>query len=422
MLFRNASERSVSSCPITDGADFPRGKEKNVFKFKTVIAASFAAVFLLGSAVPASASTDKSFREIYADTSFRLLKNTAKAGKNCMISPVSALVAVNTAQIGSSGRTRREMEKAFGGLKTKKATTALSKLTKRVSGSKAVTFRSPCAVWSAKGAVTVKKSYTRAIQKAYDAEVKSVEFNSDAVSEINDWVSDKTEKKIPSIINQLDPLDRVVIVNATYFKGDWADPYTGSVKRKFTRRNGSTKKVPMLEGSEHEYFEVGGAKCFAKPYSGGTCSFVAILPKKGTSIKSFLAKTSGSEILKAYTKRKTSDVLVKTRIPKFKHTFSASLKTPLKKLGIRTAFSDTATFHYLTNTGIHIDDILHKTFIALDEKGTEAAAVTAVVMKANSMFIPSPEVKTVYLNRPFIYEIVETKTGLPLFVGIVNDP
>ena len=387
---------------------------------KMILTAALAAALTFGTAAPASAA--KPFKEVYANVSFRLLKNTAAPGENCLISPVSALAAVNAAQIGASGQTRREMEKAFGGLKTKTMTTRLSKLIRRISRSDYIDFYSPCAVWAAKDAVSVKKTYSAALRRAYGAEVRSVPFNSDSVEEINGWVNEKTKGMIPSILNNLDPLDRLVIVNATYFGGQWVKEYTGSVKRKFTRSDGKTRKVDMLECTESEYFEVGGAKCFVKPYYGG-CSFVAILPKKGTSIKAFLAKTSGAAVLKAYSKRLTSGVSVKTRLPKFEYEFSTSLKSPLKKLGIRSAFKNkSASFRNMTNSDVYITDVRQKAAILLDEKGTKASAVTDICEAEGLVFLEDIKVKKVYLNRPFIYEIVETETGLPLFVGIVNDP
>ena len=388
-------------------------------KLKAAAVVILAAFLACQAAVPATAAT---FAEAYADVAFDLLGNCAKNGKNTMISPASVFFAVNMAENGAAGKTRKEMEDAFGQISTKKTTSQLSKLSRRLSASKSVDFWSPCAIWYAKGLVTLRKPYSDVIRKAYGAVPKASAFDEGTVKDINSWVSSNTNGKINSIIDKLDPLDRLVLVNATYFKGEWADPYSGSRKRKFTKNGGETKKVPMLEGIESEYFEVGGAKCFAKKYIGGEFSFVAILPAKGTTVRSFLSKTDGKDVLKAYRRRKTSGIAVKTRLPKFRYSFSASMKKPLMKLGVKTAFASSADFSKMTKTKVHVDDVLHKTFIEVDEKGTEAAAVTAVIAKANSVLNPPAETKTVYLNRPFIYEIVETATGLPVFIGIVNDP
>ncbi len=390
-----------------------------MFKPKMFLAAALAAAMTLGTVSSASAAA-KPFKDVYANTSFRLLKNTAKSRENCLISPLSAMVAVNAAQIGASGATRREMEKAFGGLKTKTMTAQLSKLVRRCSSEG--TFHSLVSVWSAKDTMSVRKAYSAALRKAYGAEVHSVPFNAKTVKDINQWISRETEGRIPSIIDQLNPDDLLVIVNATCFQENWISEYSRSVKRKFTCADGRVRKVDMLEGTEDQYFEVGGAKCFVKPYYQNW-SFVAILPKKGTSVKSFLSKTSGAAILKAYRKRQTSNITVKTRLPKFEYEFSASLKAPLKKLGIRSAFKigSSSTFRNMTSNEVHIDEILQKTYISLDEKGTTAAAATADIMEADGVFLDSPKkIKKVYLNRPFLYEIVETSTGLPIFIGIVN--
>ena len=377
----------------------------------------------LAVSAPAGAASKKAFKNMYADVSAALLANSMKSGSNIMISPISVLTAVSMLENGSSGRTRAEMEAVLGGIPAKKASSELSKMLKKLSSSDTVVFRTPCSIWYRKNAISIKKSYIQSMKKYFSSAVYPSDFSSKTVNKINNWVSRQTEGKIDSIINDLDPLTRVILVNATYFKGDWADQYSGTVKRKFTKQDGSKKTVPMMEGTENDYFEVNGAKGFVKHYSGGNVSFVAILPKKGTSLKSFLKKTSGSAIRKAYVNRKTRGVIVKTRIPKFKYSFETSLKDSLRKFGIRSAFSNTANFKNMTKEGVHVDDILHKTYISLDENGTEAAAVTAAIVSLNSAFDPTtPEVKTVYLNRPFLYEIVDTASGLPLFIGAVYDP
>ena len=391
---------------------------KGIRKF---IALALAVSTAASVSAPVSAA-GKSFNDVYADSSFSLLRHSMKSGRNCLISPASAFVAVSMAQLGASGKTRSEMEKAFGGLSTEKTASGLSKLVRRASKSGTAVFRCPSSVWYRKKAVSVKESYASVLKKRYSASIKGADFNSRTARDVNSWVSRNTEGKIKSVIDRINPSDRIILVNAAYFKGQWLEPYSGAKKRKFTKQNGNSEKVPMLEGSENEYFEVGGAKCFAKEYAGGRFSFVAVLPPKGTSVKSFLSKTSGSDVMKAYKGRRTSDVVVRTRIPKFRYSFETSLKKPLGKLGIKRAFTNSASFRNMTKSDVRIDDAVHKTFIALDENGTEAAAVTALVMKANSVGFRKPEVKTIYLNRPFLYEIVESDTGLPLFVGVVADP
>lgn len=388
---------------------------------KIYIASAVLLVFLLGCAGPVHAKT-KSFNSVYCDLSNELLSYSCKRGKNVMISPLSVLTAVSMLQNGASGKTRTEMVKALGSISTKTMTSELSALTGRISSSKAYTFRAPCSVWYHKKYVVLKKKYGGILKKAFAAQLHPEDFSPATVNKINQWVSDQTNGKIKSIINDLSDDDRALLINAAYFKAPWAQPYSGSTKRTFYRSDGKREKVPMMDGTESQYFEIGGAVGFVKPYKGGRLAFAAILPPKGTSPEAFLKKTSGSRILKAYRSRQVKNVVVRTRMPKFRYSSNMSMKDPLRRIGIRSAFSDSAEFHNMTKADVHADDVLHKTYICLDEEGTEAAAVTAIVMKVNSMYNGRIREKTVYLDRPFIYWIVESSSGLPVFAGIVNDP
>jgi serpin B len=178
----------------------------------------------------------------------------------------------------------------------------------------------------------------------------------------------------------------------------------------------------MLEGSEKAYMKIKGAKGFVKPYEGGNIAFLALLPPKSTAISRYVKKLTGADLINGYKNRKKTDIIVRTRMPEFNYKYELSLKTPLKRMGIKNAFSETkADFSKMSDQDIHIDDIIHKTNISLTKDGTEAAAVTAVMIKANSI-LPSQgmTIKTVYLNRPFVYAIIDMKTGIPLFLGVVN--
>ena len=378
-------------------------------------------LFAVGTVVPAYAATS-SFDSAYADASFKMFSKVTKQGTNVLISPVSVMTAVSMAENGAYGKTRTEMETVFDGLSTSKTTNGLSNMINRLSGeSKYYIFRSPCSIWYNKKYLKLSSSYKNKMMKAYSAKVSALSASNGA-AKINEWVSNATNKKIKSIINSIDPSMAAILVNASYFKGEWSEPYSGSVNYKFTYSDGSSKKVPMLEGTESEYIAFKGATGFVKRYMGGKVSFVAILPPKGTTPEQFVKQVSGKDFLKAYRNRKTSNVTVRTRLPKFKYTFSKSLKKSLQCLGMKSAFLRSADFRSMGQGDVYINDVLHKTYISLDEKGTEAAGVTAVMMAACCMPPETMEYKNVYLNRPFIYEIVETSTGNPLFIGIVNKP
>lgn len=388
-------------------------------KIRGGITALLFILFLL-CAFPVSASVS----EKMADTSIRLLREVTRSStaKNVLISPDSVFTAVAMVENGATGKTLREMQSTMGGMRVKALTDYLSKLHSRLSGSKQFTYQTANSIWYKKGLAVLKKTFIQKTRSVFGAEIIAAPFNSGTVSKINAWVKEHTNGKIPSIIDRLDPSDRVVVLNAVYFNGNWVTPYKNTRKRTFTSSNGKTKKVNMLEGTEYTYVEIDGAEGFLKPYSGGKTAFLALLPPKGTSVNAYLKKLSGKDLIRGYKNRKSTDIIVNTRMPVFSYDYSTSLKNPLKRMGIKNAFSpEKADFSKMSEGSFYIDDVIHKTHIDVTKSGTEAAAVTAVTVK-NTSFKPVTEktVKNVYLNRPFVYAIIDTQSGIPLFMGVVN--
>jgi len=370
-----------------------------------------------------SRQPDSAFINATSGVSVRLLKEAAKGTKNdnILISPDSVLTAVSMLENGSDGDTRAEMEKVLGGISTGKYSQYLSTMHKGLTRSKTVKYRIANSIWYKKNKISVKKAYLRKLVDYFGAEVYCAPFHSGTVKDINAWVYNNTKGKISSILNHLSPSAKVALINAVYFKGAWAVPYQSSSKRSFTMETGKKQKVSMMEGSEYTYINVNGADGFIKPYQGGETAFLALLPPEGMSVDQYIEELKGEDIVNGYNKRMSSNVVVHTRIPEFGYEYEISLKKAFKNMGIRKIFSDHANMSVMTDSNVCADQILHKTYISLNKKGTEAAAVTAVVMKSGAIHPPEKITeKTVYLNRPFVYAIIDTKTGLPLFLGTVR--
>ncbi|MBO6164700.1 MAG: serpin family protein [Lachnospiraceae bacterium] len=392
---------------------------------KAGIALVLTAVLIVLTAAPSVQAAGSTFQKAYANTSVRLLQQAAKKSKkkNVLISPDSVITVLSVLENGASGKTRKELKKALGGLSVSKYTSSLKKLHRRVGSSSLIRYNAANSLWYKEGEISLKQDFVQKMADAYDMEVHGAPFDSSTLKKINQWASDKTEGKIPSILNRLDPEMRAVVLNAIYFKGTWADPYVTVKKRKFTTASGKKKKVSMLEGTESTYLTVNGAKGFVKPYMGCDVALMVLLPPKGTSVNKYIKKLSGEDLVKGYKNRRTENIRVLTRLPEFSYDYSISLGTPLQKMGIRRAFTPKASFSKMCGNAIYIDDVLHKTYIDLNRYGTEAAAVTAAIAKASAVR-PQTEitVKKVYCNRPFVYGIIDTKTGLPLFLGAVCEP
>ena len=365
-------------------------------------------------------NTEETFNRAMIKTSVSLLKEADKESKeNILISPDSVVSAMNMFMNGSKGDTRTEYEKAFGDFSVDSYNKNLQILHDKISKDKSITYQAANSLWYREKKANVKTSYKDVIKKYYDAEVFGKPFDPSTVSEINQWVSQKTDKKIDRIIDDISYDTNIIGINAVYFKGNWAEPYNGTTKKPFIKEDSTKKDVDMLEGTENYYFELNEGTGFMKPYMGGDTAFLAILPPKGMKVNDFVASIDPEEYQKAY-KNIKSEYLVRTRMPKFSYEYQTSLSKPLNGMGIKKAFTNVADFGDMTDTPSHIDDVLHKTYINLDEEGTEAAAVTAVIAKANSAVVKR-EIKEVYLDCPFVYAIVERSTGIPLFFGVVKE-
>ena len=229
---------------------------------------------------------------------------------------------------------------------------------------------------------------------------------------------------IQDIIDRLDPSARVVLVNALAFEGDWAEKFGDpDPSGKFTDYKGAAKKVKMLNGmltGEGAYIELKGGKGLVKCYETGNTAFVGILPPEGTDIDAYINSLTGEDLVKAWKSRKNYDVRI--QIPEFTYDYGTSLKDVLAAMGAARMFDPSAEFCRMTGTEdnqVYVDDVLHKTHIEVDKDGTKAAAATAVIGKASSALLPST-IKEVYLDRPFVYAIVDMETGIPLFIGAVK--
>ena len=359
-----------------------------------------------------------------ADASLKLFceaSAAAKNGENTLIAPASILTAMAMLENGAGGSTLSELQTALGGLPVSTYTSALASLSGKLQSDKAITYRSANSIWYREDTITMKDAYINNMKKSLAAEVCPGPFDNTTKDKINSWVSKQTNGKIPSILDRIDESQLCFLINALYFNGEWSKQYEQTIDRSFTNSSGSKKTVPMLEGTEDVYLSLQGGEGFVKYYAGGQVAFLGLLPPKGKSVDQYVASLTGRDFANAYANRWDSDVLVYTRMPEFQIEYSVSLNDCLKAMGIRLAFSDLADFSKMSATPLKIDEVLHKTYIKLDKNGTEAAAVTAISMEKASAMPRVMEKKYVYLDRPFVYALIETENGLPLLIGTVKN-
>jgi serpin B len=272
------------------------------------------------------------------------------------------------------------------------------------------------------------QDYLDVIALNYGAGIQLADFLNQHESvrkEINDWVSDQTEDKIQDLLQEgiVKPTTKMVLVNAIYFKADWAvqfDPDSTS-KAQFHLLDGSETQVEMMSETMYgsPYMQGNGFQAIELPYQGGSAAMDLIVPDEGSFVQVESALDSGmlNDIF-----GKLQPTSVHLSLPKFNFTSEFKLADQLKEMGMTDAFDiNLADFSGMTGgPDLFIDNVVHKAFVAVDEKGTEAAAATAVIVAPTSA---GPiEAITLVIDRPFIFVIRDLPSGQILFIGRVLDP
>ncbi len=345
-------------------------------------------------------------------------------GKNTLISPLSVAMALAMVAEGAEGNTAKEFSDLFGGMSADELSAYFKKYMDSLNSYSDPDLAN--SVWIREADYfTVKESFTDTVRRFYGADAFTRPFNNDTVNEINSWIKENTDGMIEKVIEELDPACVMVLVNTVLFEAEWSEKYDENQVRdgEFTTRDGTKKKVTMMSSSEYSYLENGAATGFMKPYKGRKYAFAALLPKDGTTIDELIDSLDG-EMLRE-TLSGVSNEKVITKMPQFEYDFGIEMGEILQKMGLRDAFDrHAADFTGMSDNAdeimLHIGRVLHKTRIELTPVGTKAGAATVVEMWATSALETKPP-KEVYLDRPFVYMIVDTETNLPVFIGAVTD-
>ncbi len=362
---------------------------------------------------------DIRFAVAAADFAVNLLKECGIQEDNVLLSPVSVETALLMAANGAKSQALEEYRKLFGGeMSFEELQNTASQYVLNMPSSEKAKFHLANSVWIEQS-LAVKEDFITKNRELYGAEVCQIPFNQDAVTAMNVWVEKHTDGMIDRVIEEVDPANMLYLLNALSFDGEWERIYKSSEVRpaEFTCENGKTGEITGLFSTEDFYIENDLCTGFVKPYADGKYSFTAFLPNEGLKISDFLKKLDGKTLLlmPASARKQEADVM----IPKFSVSYSSMLSALLMKLGLQTAMGHGGDYSGISDAGVGIDEVIHKTTLTLDERGTKAGAVTAVMMKSAMLPIARPEV---ILDRPFIYEIIDNSTLLPVFVGICMKP
>lgn len=366
----------------------------------------------------ASKAPDDEFKAAASSFAAELFKDNYSKGKTTLVSPLSVLTALALVQNGAQGNTLAQFEQALGGLDRDTLNAYMRAYCDFLTESDELKIAN--SVWTDSSA-EAKRAFLQKAVDSYSAQLFSAPLSDPkTVESINSWVKKNTDGMIPKIIEKANRYAVMMLVNAIAFDAKWETPYKRSdiEKLEFTSYSGSKKKTDFMCSTENVYLKDGGTVGFMKPYKNGRFAFAALLPDENTGIDDYVASLSGDKLMKIFSSAKRGNE-VNVKMPKFRAEYSAQLIDTLKKMGVKDAFdSNTADFSSLIeNRDAYIATVVHKTFIEVDENGTRAAASTLV--GADTMSLMEPY--SVFLNRPFVYMIVDTETNLPLFIGVQTE-
>ncbi len=366
-----------------------------------------------------------------ADFALKILKEAINDEANALVSPVSLITALSMTANGAKGETLEQIETVLGA-DVDSFNRDFSKSALNRNGVKTAN-----SIWiNDIPALKINQSFIDTNQKHYGAEIFKERFNKTTLDKINRWVSDNTDGMIKNGLDEIDAHALMYLINTVLFDAEWKVKYDSTEvmeNQTFTAENGKKQTVTMLYSemgcNEYNNFVLGKTEGIIRDYTNGY-SFAALLPNEGVSIEDALKSFSGSQFVRAVTKHvgvKNFDdgvYLVETKIPKFEFDCSFEFTDTLKKLGMPLAFdSMKADFSGISSSldyPLYISRVYHNTAISFTENGTKAGAATYVEIKCGSAK-PPVNVKKLYFDRPFIYVIYKTDTGLPLFAGTVRD-
>lgn len=353
--------------------------------------------------------------------SFDLLKTIKIEEKeNLFISPISIVQALSMLNNGAKNETRNEITEilGFSGLQLDQINKInQNKISKLLTSDKDVEISIANSIWYRQG-LKVKKEFLNTNQDFYNAEIVALDFGAqESPKKVNNWVSKKTKEKITKIIDgKFDPMLRMLLINAIYFKGQWQTPFLPDRTRPITFDNRYKCQMMSIRDS-YPYFYDKSAQIIDLPYSSGTFSMLVALPEEDSSLKE-LVQLLDSDMWN-YWIDNLKNTEGSLQLPKFELDYSVQLKNILMDMGMATAFiPGDADFRKISDeTDLFISDVLHKSYLKVNEEGTEAAAVTVISMETTSI---KPAGFIMNVNRPFLC-VIHNGSEI-LFMGLVNSP
>ncbi|MGD2153870.1 MAG: serpin family protein [Gemmatimonadales bacterium] len=356
----------------------------------------------------------------------RQVRSQEPPGANIFISPASVAMALGMAYNGAAGETQAAMREtlALGELTPAEVGAAYRLLMDRLLGlDPAVEFRPANSIWYREG-LEVRPEFLATNRRDYDAEIAALDFDSpEAAPTINRWVADKTNGLIDKIVEPpIDPLMMLYLINAIYFKGQWTDPFQPELTapRRFRLADGTTKRVPTMAFAEPRpvaYYQGSGVEALELTYGDSSFVMTIVMPEEPGGI---------DELVGSLTRERWEAIVrglgmssFEVYMPKFKMEYEITLNDALQAMGMGVAFDPAAADFTGIGRGprpLYISEVKHKTYVDVNEEGTEAAAVTGIGVRVTSV---PPRIS---VDRPFVFAIRERASRLILFLGLMMEP
>jgi serpin B len=378
----------------------------------------------------ASNSAEMSDRvtEAYTEFAFKLFSQLSERQEqqNIFISPASITTALSMTYNGAYGETQDAIAQvlAVQGISVEELNQSNAALKAALENAdEEVKLTLANSLWLNKEA-SFLPAFLQGINESYDAKLTQLDFSQpEAVDEINTWVQQQTNDKINAILDEIPPQAILYLINAIYFKGSWSEPFApeATEEQPFTLLDGSTKPHPLMsQTGEYRYLETDQMQAVSIPYGDGRLSLYVFLPNTESNLVNFYQNLSQEQWEDWMSRFQFRPGTVK--LPRFQLEYETSLNEVLKQMGMEVAFDPgKADFSQMTlMENAHISQVKHKTFVEVNEEGTEAAAVTSVGVVATSAPVDPPF--SFVADRPFFCAIRDNQTGTILFMGSIVDP
>lgn len=358
---------------------------------------------------------------------FKMLKATLNENKdkNTVISPMSLSTILSITQNGAGGSTKEEMQKAIelSGVDDKTINESYKDIIANFNSIEALQVKMANSIWIDKG-TEIKEKFKSMGRNYYEAEINNVDFSKSKTRDtINTWISEHTAGKIKKVVEKLRDDTAMVLVNTLYFKGDWAVPFKKerTEKKDFNLSDGTSEKVDMMHGNIYvEYLKGSDFQAIRMPYKDENFGMYVLLPDAKSSVDS-LMKEMNYENWNKWKKQFNAEMRI-VEMPKLHMEYEQELNKMLMGFGMKRAFKSGADFSKMSkDNDLFISLVKQKCYIDVDEKGTEAAAATVVIMNKTSEAYPN-KMGEFIVDRPFIYVITDNKTDSILFMGTVEKP